>query len=42
MLKTIMEYIIVGAVISAGIGVAIGLLIVIISSLYDFFFNTEN
>ena len=42
MLKIIMEYTIIGVVISTGISVAIGLLIVIVSSLWDFFFNTEN
>ena len=41
-MKTIMEYIIVGVVISTGISIAILLLIVIVSSLWDFFFNTEN
>lgn len=42
MLKSILEYIIVGAVILGGIGTAIGLLILIASSLKDFFFGTEN
>lgn len=42
MLKAIIEYIITGIVISTGISIAIGLLIVIVSSLWDFFFNTEN
>ena len=42
MLKTIMEYTIIGVVISTGISIAIGLLIIIVSSLWDFFFNTEN
>lgn len=41
MLKSIIEYIITGTVIFIGISVAVGLLILIISSLKDFFFNTE-
>lgn len=42
MLKLIMDYVIVVAVIFAGISIAIGLLILIVSSLKDFFFGTEN
>lgn len=37
-----MDYVIVGTVIFVGIGTAIGLLILIVSSLKDFFFGTEN
>ena len=40
-MKAIIEYIIAGIVISTGISVAICLLIIIVSSLWDFFFNTE-
>jgi len=40
MLKSILDYVIVVAVIFAGIGTAIGLLIAIVSSLKDFFFGT--
>lgn len=42
MLKSILEYTIAGAVILGGIGIAIGLFILIASSLKDFFFGTEN
>ena len=37
-----MDYAIVGTVLFVGIGTAIGLLILIVSSLKDFFFGTEN
>lgn len=41
MLKSITEYLVTGIVIFVGISVAIGLLILIVSTLKDFFFNTE-
>ena len=42
MLKQIIEMVIAGIVIFVGIGIAIGLLILIVSSLEDFFFDTKN
>lgn len=41
MLKSITEYLVTGIVIFVGISVAIGLFILIVSTLKDFFFNTE-
>ena len=41
-MKSIVEYIVVGTVIFIGISIAIGLLVLIVSSLEDFFFNTKN
>ena len=42
MLKQIIEMVITGTVIFIGISIAIGLLILIVSSLEDFFFGTKN
>ena len=42
MLKQIVEMVIAGIVIFVGIGIAISLLILIISSFEDFFFDTKN
>lgn len=42
MLKQIIEMVIAGIVIFVGIGIAIGLLILIVSSFEDFFFGTKN
>ena len=42
MLKQIIEMVIAGIVIFVGIGIAIGLLILIVSSFEDFFFDTKN
>ena len=42
MLKQIIEMVIAGIVIFVGIDIAIGLLILVVSSFEDFFFGTEN
>lgn len=42
MLKQIIEMVIAGIVIFVGIGIAIGLLILIVSSFEDFFFGAKN
>ena len=42
MLKQIAEMVIAGIVIFVGIGIAIGLLILIVSSFEDFFFGIKN
>lgn len=42
MLKQIVEMVIAGIAIFVGIGIAIGLLILIISSFEDFFFGIKN
>lgn len=42
MLKQVIEMVITGTVIFTGICISIGLLILIVSSLKDFFFGTKN
>ena len=42
MLKQIIEMVIAGTVIFIGICISIGLLVLVVSSLKDFFFDTKN